>query len=88
MKIKFRKDVTTPSVRIANGEYCRLFNHCEQPFEVTDEEWAILEAKDFFEPVAETSQTETTGEKTTPAHETTTTRRKPKGATSTETEKE
>jgi hypothetical protein len=49
MKIQFKSDVKSPSVEIGVGEYRRVFNASEQPFEVTDDVWAFVAPTGLFE---------------------------------------
>lgn len=60
MKVELKETTTEkgdkrpPSVtRIANGNYRRSFDPAQQPFEVTDEEWAALEPTGLFREASE-----------------------------------
>ncbi len=44
------------AVRVCNGNYKRRFDPAQQPYEVTDEEWATLEGTGLFQPVAEATK--------------------------------
>ena len=53
------RDLTPSIVEVANGEYARSFNREQEPFDVSDEEFAILAPSGEFEPVPPTAaQTE------------------------------
>jgi hypothetical protein len=53
MKIQFKSDVKSPSVEIGEGEYRRTFKAVEQPFDVKEEEWALLAPTGLFEAAKE-----------------------------------
>ena len=54
MKIAFKEIFKSETLGFQNGEYSRNFKRSEQPFEVTTEEWPILQRTGYFEPVKET----------------------------------
>lgn len=66
LRILFKPEVTTPVARIAVGEFRRSFARVEQPFEVTDAEWEMLQSTNLFEVAPEavttTDQSSTEGE--------------------------
>lgn len=53
MKIQIKADEKSNEIHIGEGSYSRTFKRSEQPFEVKDEEWAILSRTKLFEPATE-----------------------------------
>jgi hypothetical protein len=53
MKIQFKSDVKSPTVDIGQGPYRRSFKASEQPFEVSNEDWSLLQPEGLFEPAKE-----------------------------------
>ncbi len=48
MKVNFAPSFITDTLDFQNGEYSRKFERKDQPFEVTDEEWATLARTGHF----------------------------------------
>jgi hypothetical protein len=67
MKVKFKPGVTSPAVKIVNGNYRRVFEQAAQPFEVSEEEWTVLEPKGLFEQADGAAVTEEKKEPEKPA---------------------
>jgi len=79
-RLRFRADQKSPTLEIGNGEYRRVFNAKDQPFEVeSDDEFQLLKGSGYFvvvpeskdEPAAAaTGTTNPTGEQEKPAKDT------------------
>lgn len=53
MKLRIKEEISSPTVDVGEGEYRRRFARTDEPFEVSEEEWALLRRKDLFELVVE-----------------------------------
>jgi len=52
-QVQFTPDSESQQVEIANGNYRRVFNRAEQPFDLTTEEWRVARRSQDLELVPE-----------------------------------